>query len=173
MWLCLWCQGTFTIQRYKYMHPGVWLFSPAEHEHVVGGGIIWQGHELLKTELLTATIKPIRTVCTHGVVIATWSVLHRPQAFGTLYRNQKGIKKRHWVTMKGAKCIGHKIASWWYCKMKKKSTNRDYHRSKKDCQLYNNWHLWDNGQTWQWNKKRTNILKSYKFWLKWKTSTIF
>lgn len=51
------------------MHP--LLFSPAEHEHIVGGGVIRQGYELLKTELLTATVKPVRTVCTHGVVIAT------------------------------------------------------------------------------------------------------
>lgn len=58
--------------------------SPAEHQHIAGGGLIGQRNQLLKTQLLTASVKSIRTVGTQRVVIATRSILHRPQAFWTL-----------------------------------------------------------------------------------------
>lgn len=93
------------------------LLSPAEHEHVVGGGIVRQGYELLKTQLLTATVKAVRTVCTHGVVIATRSVLHRPQAFGTLYMNQKNKRKRQQVTMTRAEsrnAMSRDAINYWH-----------------------------------------------------------
>lgn len=47
------------------------LFSPAKHEHVAGTGVIFEGHELLETQLFAASIEAIRAVNAPGVVIAT------------------------------------------------------------------------------------------------------
>lgn len=47
------------------------VFSPAKHEHVAGAGVVFQGHELLQTQLLAASVETVRAVDAPGVVIAT------------------------------------------------------------------------------------------------------
>lgn len=36
--------------------------SPAVHEHVAGAGLVFEGHELLVTQLLAASVKAVRAV---------------------------------------------------------------------------------------------------------------
>lgn len=47
------------------------VFSPAKHEHVAGAGVVFQGHKLLQTQLLAASVETVRAVDAPGVVIAT------------------------------------------------------------------------------------------------------
>lgn len=68
------------------------LYSPTEHLDVVEGGVLLQGCQLLKTQLLTASIKPIGAVDANVVVIATSAIFHRAQTRRALKKTQEKHK---------------------------------------------------------------------------------
>lgn len=74
------------------------LHSPAEHLDVVEGGVLLQGCQLLKTQLLTASIKPIWAVDANVVIVATSAIFHRAQTRRALKTTHK--KKTHIIKVK-------------------------------------------------------------------------
>ncbi len=68
---------------FTFMH--VCFLSPAEHEHIAGRWVIRKRNQLLKTQLLTASVEAVRTVSSQRVIIAAWTVLHGPQSFWALW----------------------------------------------------------------------------------------
>lgn len=67
------------------IHICMCFLSPAEHEHIAGRWIIRKRNQLLKTQLLTASVEAVRTVSSQRVIIAAWTILHGPQSFWALW----------------------------------------------------------------------------------------
>lgn len=69
-------------------------FLPTEHLDVVECWVILERGQLLETQLLTASIETIRAINTDAVVIASSSILHRTQTWGTLRGTRLFLNER-------------------------------------------------------------------------------